>query len=561
MVSLSEVRRWQPGALDQVHRSLGARQQELVGLDDELAGARNPDGWSGEAATASAERHRALVDGMRRIVAEITGVRGAVARASDEVEAIKRKLAEADELAGGSGFAITEDGGVKDVAPPENVPADELESVKAERRQTRDRISQLVGEVLDDAEDTDAALAKALVAAEQDKSDPGQGSTLASAASAEVQRPEDGGPEENAEWWRSLSDAQRAALLADPPAWLGGMDGIPAEVRDTANRARIDDERTALEQEKAELARGGITGDEQDAIDRIDAKLDSIDAVEETIAREDPPRQLLVLDTGGERVKAAVAVGDVDTAEHVSVFTPGFTTTVDGTLKGMDAEMAALVAESEEELSRSGGKGEVAAVSWIGYEAPQRDMSMLDPDESVASADPAKEGGAALNSFYQGINASREDDPHLTAIGHSYGSTTTGYALQGGGHGVDDVVLYGSPGMGTEEVSDLGVPEGNAYLLEAKNDPVADFSRFGGDPSHMDGFTQLSTEKSEHGSAVTGHSDYLDGDTTSQHNVATVVAGVPEQAVTGDSDGAGDVISWLPHQGQQAADAIQEFFS
>ncbi|GAA4857273.1 alpha/beta hydrolase [Saccharopolyspora cebuensis] len=561
MVSLSEVRRWQPGALDQVHRTLGTRQQELVGLDAELAGARNPDGWSGEAATASAERHRALVDGMRRIVAEITEVRGAVARASDEVEAIKRKLAEADELAGGSGFAITEDGGVKDVAPPENVPADELESVKAERRQTRDRISQLVGEVLDDAEDTDAALAEALVAAEQDKSDPGEGSTLASAAAAEVQRPEDGGPKENAEWWRSLSDAQRAALLADPPAWLGGMDGIPAEVRDTANRARIDDERTALEEEKAELERGGITGDEQDAIDGIDAKLDSIDAVEETIARQDPPRQLLVLDTGGERVKAAVAVGDVDTAEHVSVFTPGFTTTVDGTLKGMDAEMAALVAESEEELSRSGGKGEVAAVSWIGYEAPQRDMSMLDPDESVASADPAKEGGAALNSFYQGINASREDDPHLTAIGHSYGSTTTGYALQGGGHGVDDVVLYGSPGMGTEDVSDLGVPEGNAYLLEAKNDPVADFSRFGGDPSHMDGFTQLTTEKSEHGSAVTGHSDYLDGDTTSQHNIATVVAGVPEQAVTGDSDGAGDVISWLPHQGQQAADAIQEFFS
>ena len=58
----------------------------------------------------------------------------------------------------------------------------------------------------------------------------------------------------------------------------------------------------------------------------------------------------------------------------------------------------------------------------------------------------ARAGGEDLAAFYQGVNASRTDDPHLTALGHSYGSLTTGYALQHDGTGVDDAVLFGSPG-------------------------------------------------------------------------------------------------------------------
>ncbi|WP_346073704.1 alpha/beta hydrolase, partial [Saccharopolyspora thermophila] len=325
----------------------------------------------------------------------------------------------------------------------------------------------------------------------------------------------------------------------------GNRDGIPAEVRDQINRANIDDERAKLTEQKQQLREGGVTDDEQRELKKIDAKLASLTAIEETLARGD--RQLLVLDSSGERLKAAVAVGNVDTAKHVAVFTPGLTSTVDGSLKGYDDDMQKLVAKSKEQLKLAGEDPSVAAVTWIGYEAPQVSGELLDlagsERDSVVSSQSARIGGEKLNSFLAGINESRGSDPHLTAIGHSYGSTTTGYALQKGGHGVDDAIVFGSPGVGTDNVKDLHVPEGHTYRMEAAWDPVADFSRFGKDPSHMDGFTDLSTEKSKVGGEVTGHTKYLTDDSTSQHNLAAVIAGHPEKTVQGNSEGVGDMVS------------------
>ncbi len=439
--------------------------------------------------------------------------------------------------------------------------------MRQQRIQVRDKLVQTIEHILDEAERTDAELAKVLVAAERDRIEPGKGGSLADAANTnDIQalvtaagKPKDDSPRAAAQWWKSLSDEQRAALRENPPAWLGNRDGIPAEVRDEANRGRIDDERESLREEKAKLEQGGIAEDEREKLQQVDDKLKSLDEVEKTIAREKPPRQLLVLDSSGERMKAAVAVGNVDTADHVSVFTPGYTTTVQGSLGDYDSKMQELVKESTVELNRHGKNESVAAVAWLGYEAPQKSENLDVLGDSVVSSHSAQEGGAKLNDFYKGINESRDHDPHLTAIGHSYGSTTTGYALQQGGHDVDDAIIFGSPGVGTNDIGDLGVPDGHAYRLEAKDDPVADFARFGGDPSHMDGFKDLSTEKSGEGAGVTGHSDYLDPDTTSQHNMASVVAGMPENAVAGKTDGVGDVLSYVPHQAQEGGSAVYDF--
>lgn len=567
MVSYADVRRWKPEELESAHSELGKRRDDLIGLQDELDGAKNPAGWSGPAAERAAGEHAELVDGMRSLIAEVATVRVAVAAAADEVAQLRKRIEQADHEARAHGFEITEEGGVRDVNPPQDVPEDQLEEVRQQRLQVRDKLVADIEKILDDAEQTDAELAKALTAAEEDRIEPGKGGTLADAAAtdelvelaASAGKPADDSPEANARWWTSLSDEQRAALLESPPAWLGNRDGIPAEVRDMANRAHLDDTRRALEEEKAALERGGVSEDEKAELEQVNAKLEAVDAVEETIARDEPPRQLLVLDPSGERLKAAVAVGDVDEADHVSVFTPGFTTTVEGSLKGYDDTMQKLVAESNDQLAASGKEEEVAAITWIGYEAPQWSEVGDITGDSVASSESAQEGGQKLNDFYKGINASRDHDPHLTAIGHSYGSTTTGYALQGGGHGVDDAILYGSPGVGTNDIEDLHVPKGHAYLLEAKNDPVADLARFGGDPSHVDGFTDLSTEESEHGDGVTGHSDYLKPNTTSQHNMAAIVAGLPEETVKGSTDGVGDVISYVPHQVQEGVSAVKDW--
>ena len=567
VVSYADVRRWNGERLDAVHGELGTRRDELVALQDELDGARNPDGWTGEAAQRSADRHRRLVDGMRSLVAEVATVRVAVAAAADDVTGLARRVEAADHEARAHGFQITEEGGVRDVAPPHDVPADQVEQVKAERIRVRDGLVDEIEKILDQAEAIDAALAKTLAAAERDEIEPGGGTSLSDAAKTDevraladsAGRPPHDTAQANAAWWKSLSDEQRTALRESAPAWLGNRDGIPAVVRDAANRAALPGTRARLRGERNRLAQGGISEDEQEKADQIDAKLKGLDAVEDTIARDD--RQLLVLDASGERLKTAVGVGDVDTADHVSVFTPGYTTTAEGSLKGADAETQELVAESQREMLRSGEEGEVAGVFWLGYEAPQESENTDVLGDSVVSSNSAEEGGAKLNEFYKGINSSRDDDPHLTAIGHSYGSTTTGYALQGGGHGVDDAIIYGSPGVGTNDIEDLHVPEGHTYRLEAKDDPVADFARFGGDPSHVDGFTDLSTGSSGEGGQVTGHSDYLQPDTTSQHNIASVVGGVPENAVRGKTDGVGDALSYVPHQAQEGASAVHDWGS
>lgn len=245
-------------------------------------------------------------------------------------------------------------------------------------------------------------------------------------------------------------------------------------------------------------------------------------------------------------------MGDVDTADHVAVFTPGLGSTVNGSLEGYDDNMERLQRQAEYESNRYGDGGSVATVTWIGCQAPQPGLKSFNPfdSDSVVQDDSARAGGADLAEFYRGIDASWSSDPHLTALGHSYGSTTTGFALQEG-TGVDDTVFFGSPGLGTSHIEDTQVPQGHTYRVEARNDPVADFGALGIDPSHMDGLTGLSAreetlpEPDGHRLAEsTGHSDYLTQDSASQYNMSVVVAGRHDRIVTDDGRRFGDIGSW-----------------
>lgn len=347
--------------------------------------------------------------------------------------------------------------------------------------------------------------------------------------SAGLAPPVGGTPSQNASWWNALTSAQQQALLRDHPEMIGNLDGMPGSIRDEANRNRIPIERANLEAEKARLE---ATGD-GDGAKRVQAKLNSLSAIETALKPKEgqppfPPgeRQLLVLDVNGERVKAAVSVGNVDTARNVAVFTPGLGTTVDKNLVGYVDDMARLRETSE---GLSGGQT-TATVAWIGYEAPQNVIE-------VASRSQADVGGRTLAGFLDGISSSRLDNDavHLTLVGHSYGSTTAGCALQDLAHMhrgvVDDAVFYGSPGLGTSNVQDLGLPDGHAFLLEARGDRVADMGAFGADPGWLPGIRHLSTNADHGMDQSTGHSDYLKQKTTSEYNIAAVVSGNPDMAV------------------------------
>ncbi|MCA1229151.1 alpha/beta hydrolase [Saccharopolyspora sp. 6M] len=558
MVLLGDLRRWNADLLDDAIDELKDRQDRLVQLDDELAGSGRPREWQGKAADAATAEHAKLGERLRELVLEISTVRTAAIATADEIRAVGNELVEADALAHAHHFAITDDGGVDDLGTPPGTRPDEAADVDADRHERiRPDLVHRVERILARADDADRELAKVLGDADKDLMDTGGAKTLADAAALgdarglgeTIEPPPPGDPAKNAEWWKSLPAETKSALAAAPPAWLGGMDGIPATVRHTANVNKIDDERAVLNAEANRLREQikkvpkgpgarNLEAEYRRPLDQVEAKLKSLDEVEATAKKTD--RQLLVLDTSGERTKAAIAVGNVDTAEHVSVFTPGLNSTVEGgSLNDYDKSMDLLQQDATAQSQQYGDGGDVAAVTWLGYEAPQINDSL--GSDSVASSTSAERGGDKLADFYRGINASRDDNPHLVAMGHSYGSTTTGYALQHDGVGVDAAVVMGSPGVGTAHPSELNVPAGQLYNIESKRDLVADLSWFGGDPSKQADFRHLSTGEEitpdgQHLNESIGHNTggpdgYLNRGNTSQYNAAAVAAGLPDRTV------------------------------
>ncbi|OWY83770.1 hypothetical protein B9C99_01330 [Rhodococcus sp. BUPNP1] len=354
-------------------------------------------------------------------------------------------------------------------------------------------------------------------------------------------------PVQVAQWWNGLDDTARTALVAEHPERIGALDGLPAAARDLANRALLDDERRRLEsvatQLRAELDAMflggtvidplGVTGlftDADAGLEQTVRKIEALDAIDATLAHGD--RQLIALDLSGREAMAAVAVGDVDTADHLAVFVPGAGSTVQGNLQGYDAQVAAL--RDSARLHLTGGDPSVAAVTWLNYQAPHWGWGLAFTERSPVSDLAARIAAPRLVDFLDGIAASRPDDPRITTVGHSYGAVVSGLALRETG-AVDAAVFVGAPGIGTGDVTDLRIPPGSAYLVEAECDIVADVGTFGGDPSFLAGLTHLpagpgTTPAGVPLAGITGHSSYLTPGTSSSHHIAGVVAGTAERS-------------------------------
>jgi alpha/beta hydrolase family protein len=563
--TLDDVRRWRPEDLDVAFGQLGRARDRLLDADADLQAGRTPPGWLGEAADMAGREHERLAERTRRTVAAVTALRPAIARAAETLTEVHLELDRLTALAVERGYRIAPDGAV---IPAAELPPPQLDPTAGQRRAADlDELGTGLAGVLRRADELDSTLAAALAAATSGLVDDGTGDGLTDAAVHVLggerppsPPPPDATPQQNADWWNSLTPAQQEHLLLTDPGLLGNRDGVPADVRDEANRARLDTETARID---AAITSTQARLDELDAgrpptrfgehavrADQLAELQDQRDALNSIAGSIDagPDRQLLLLDVDGhDEPRAAVAVGDVSTADHVAVYTPGFTTTVADSLPGAVKDVDLLRQNALNQLDRDGQPGAtVAAVAWIGYDIPQWD-TLTAPDRTVGTDTAAIAGGHHLARFLDGVTATRPDDPHLTAIGHSYGSTTTGYALQEA-HGVDDAVLFGSPGPSTDDLSLLNIPPERIGLIEARHDPVADAGLFGGDPSDRSELTQLSSGSAELPGGqqlheVTGHERYLENGSTSQHNLAATVAGLPgDRILTDDTSDYGD---WL----------------
>jgi len=331
-------------------------------------------------------------------------------------------------------------------------------------------------------------------------------------------------PEERADYWSKQSYEQKQYLCDHYPEMVGNADGVEGWARDRANRINLREKRLATEKQ-IETLKKAIDDPKQavyvtlnrQKLEKAEEALKSYKVISSSIGNgislEDyqhgktgKPISLLTLQDDGRRVKAAVAQGDVDNAAHIGTFVPGIGTTVNGSLKDYirQTENLRQAAADQGNLALK----DVATVAWLGYDAPGD--AKFENLSDITSPKLAQAGSDRLAGFLNGMQASREHgagDAHMTLVGHSYGSTTSGMAATKVKSGIiDDLVLFGSPGMGTFNSNDYHVDEAHRWVSGVpKGDSVQGLGgilrrkigRFGLGKNPMDadsGFTHLSDD-------------------------------------------------------------------
>ncbi|MEU9622341.1 alpha/beta hydrolase [Streptomyces sp. NPDC048155] len=265
--------------------------------------------------------------------------------------------------------------------------------------------------------------------------------------------PQSATPAQRKSWWEGLTQQQRDQYLDLSPDKIGNLDGIPVADRDAANRKNLPDLISKLEGKTDSKSKDQLAG-----LKEIDRQLKE---------GSQPPMYLIgISDEGNGR--AIVSYGNPDTSKNVSAYVPGLNTSLDEEFAKNDLKRARDTA-----IGAQGYDPSTASIVWLGYDAPQTPDGLH--SLAVAGTGRAEKGGVAYDDFMGGIVATNQNrDPHITAIGHSYGSRTVGAATQrdGGIPGVDDIILVGSPGVGVDRAVDLGVGSGHVFVGAAANDPV-----------------------------------------------------------------------------------------
>ncbi|MGY0231262.1 alpha/beta hydrolase [Longispora urticae] len=382
---------------------------------------------------------------------------------------------------------------------------------------------------------------------------PGNGTALTAVPLASV--PARGtSPAAVREWWRGLSDTERRFLITRHPELVGWLDGIPAADRDLANRLVLEQRRETLGARRAELeARGDLSGAEKKELDGIRRTLKGLDALDDRLVNSprgaDGSEQrayLLGVDTAHDG-RAVIAVGNPDEADNVVTYLPG--TGADLSKVGGDIARADRMAFDANKLDPT---RRTAAVMWLGYDAPDNLLA-------ATSDKYAKGAETDLSRFQNGLRVTHDGVPsHASIIGHSYGSTTVGYAAREHCGFVDDLIFVGSPGVGVDRAPDLGVGGDHVWSSTAKNDPIqyasnpftpkADLvfgtnpstERFGGQVFTSDPGDPLIKKKNfsidifghhvgtvsvPSGIDTNAHSQYWDEHNRSRENIARIVTG------------------------------------
>lgn len=411
------------------------------------------------------------------------------------------------------------------------------------------RVNDALGTVRDGYERTLRAYAGALrgITPAFGETAAGDASWAATAPRAGLTVPPPGSdPREVARWWNSLSETERDQLMATQFDALGRLRGLPAEVLNDANRRRIEvdqaqyaatvsdlDARIAARAEELGLDptdEGALRGDPAlaDLLDQrqdADRYLDNATAAAGQVTKAEglSPDGAYVLSydpvgPGVQEGTLAIALGNPDQADNLSVLVPGTTATLEsGFPTGSAADLRA-------EMNAAAPGQNNVTIAWLGYDAPTWDLSVASPDNAI-------EGAANLVADVDGYRAAADGQQHISVIGHSYGSATVGYAGMNG-LAADDVAFIGSPGVGASNVDQLSSGPGHVWAGATEHDPVVQgtsgdwFTADGSSTGPYDSsFGANQFGAADGGNALNAHTSYYDPGSESLRNLANIATG------------------------------------
>lgn len=558
MATWADIQSWDHNAIIEAEDLIEAEVREAREIIADLEHAANDIRSQGEAPDRMRERLTEIQDKLDSRLNELTEYALATAELHGYVSRVVAMRKSAWEVAAEISATISESGEAK------------LEAVSGEEDPNRgnkylemcDLISDAIA-IATEAEDAVGPRYKALADGQYAMSEGRHSESAGLANDADPSWT----PEEVSVWWGLLSESERVALISKDPEKYGNLDGIDMASRAKANEivllgpknlagehipgagllGEAENEYGRLEEAVNDAIRMGA--DDGRLNDLLRQQNDAWNRLQDLRALRDqlrdPEVTLVALQPGkpGENVRAALAIGDVDHADHVATLVPGRTTNCRDSA-GLNVGYAQNLRAAAAEQGKI-DESKVATIAWMNYHAPQAgaDGSVMFTGRAGAGADP-------LRNFMTGIHTWRAEqglDVHQSGITHSYGSTTGGFAMRDIGEGVvDDYAYTGSPGAGVYSVESLGVDKEHVWVsgithLDGVLGMGTDWN-FGRDPRDLEGIGHLSGDAtgargytSGEGDSYANHSMYFvapEDDNTQNYalnDLGAVIAGTKER--------------------------------
>ena len=508
-ITWADILTWTTGPLESAATDLTATSKALVSAASDGQDATNAIQSQGSAVTAIRSAASKNMTALARLATNVNSALMAIEGAYDGVATVMANIQNVQAYAAENYCTINADGTVSSNA------YNESDSVKTQAMLAAADLEAQIKQIIKDADQIDTDLYHAMSDINNDRATDGDKGGDNKVIGVPDHPNKNWTPSQNAAWWNSLNEKQRRHLIDHCPDEIRHLDGLPASVRDQANRnalkgyvdANGDKHKGALEEARDDLKTAQDESASEEEIEQLKEKVADLEAIEletDNDFREHSgltPTYLLDFDYDEKyhRTTAIVSSGDPDTASYVSTLVPGIGTNVRGDLGDYIKRNENLRAQTAEAGT---DPNDVATISYLGYVAPKNDFGHLYQAADIGYADRA---APDLARFEEGLRASGKANGHSftnTVIGHSYGSTTAGKAMTQVAEGtVDNFIMCGSPGAGAESIDQYNVPKGHVYESSVpEGDAVQGLgpdNTYGTNPKKLSGITHLSGDTTE----------------------------------------------------------------